>query len=206
MTTLSPLSACAWLWIAWSIYWFVAARFVAKARFSEGLLGRLQHLLPIYFGFFLIFHGKIHGLVKGQWTHQLPVQYCGSAITTLGLLIAVWARLHLGRYWSGIITLKEGHRLIRTGPYRLVRHPVYTGLLIAVIGSATAVGTWDALIGVAVILLAFIFKLRREESLLTREFGEEYLAFKRETPALVPFLNIHRSRSTRSLEEASKLK
>ena len=69
-----------------------------------------------------------------------------------------------------------------------------------------AVGTWDALIGIADILLAFVFKLRREESLLTREFGEEYLAFKRETPALVPFLKMHRSGSTRSLEEASKLK
>ena len=170
------------------------------------MLGRLQHLLPIYFGFFLIFHGNIHGLVKGHWNHQTAVQYCGSAITAVGLLIAVWARVHLGRYWSGIITLKEGHRLIRTGPYRLVRHPVYTGLLIAVIGSAMAVGTWDALIGIAVILLAFIFKLRREESLLTGEFGEEYLAFKRETPALVPFLNVHRGRSKRSLMEPSKLK
>lgn len=144
--------------------------------------------MPIYLGFFLIFHGNIHGVVSGRWTGQPAVQYCGSALTAIGLLFSVWARVHLGRNWSGIITLKEGHRLIRTGPYRLVRHPVYTGLLLAVIGSAMAVGTWDALFGVAIILLALLLKLRREETLLTTQFGEEYRAFKRETPALVPFI------------------
>lgn len=144
--------------------------------------------MPIYLGFFLIFHGNLRGFSNGHWTRQIAVQYCGSAITASGLLFSVWARVHLGRNWSGIITLKEGHRLIRTGPYRLVRHPVYTGLLVAVIGSAMAVGTWDALIGVAIILLALLLKLRREETLLTSEFGEEYVTFKRETPGLVPFI------------------
>ena len=108
-------------------------------------------------------------------------------MTVLGLLFTVWGRIHLGRYWSGMVTLKEGHRLIRTGPYALVRHPLYTGFLRGGAGSALAARTVDAAIGFALLLAAYLVKLRREETLLTREFGDEYLRFKREVPALVPF-------------------
>jgi protein-S-isoprenylcysteine O-methyltransferase Ste14 len=115
-------------------------------------------------------------------------RYAGDAITFFGLLFTVWARVHLGLYWSGEITLKVGHRLIRTGPYRLVRHPIYTGFLLAALGSAISAATGDALLGAVLVILALVVKLRREESLLIGEFGDEYRQFKLQTPALLPLI------------------
>jgi protein-S-isoprenylcysteine O-methyltransferase Ste14 len=177
-------------WMVWSIYWLLAALRTSRTKSSEGPLGRLQHLLPLVVGFVLIFHGGRRAWIYGwlyptQWPRAL-----GVTLTVMGLAFATWARLHLGQYWSGIITLKEGHRLIRSGPYRWVRHPLYTGFLTAVLGSALAVGTGDALIGFAVVLVAYLIKLRREESVLGREFGEEYAQFRRDVPAIVPFMRI----------------
>lgn len=188
MLTLTPLTVCAWLWLAWAVYWFVAARFVQATRSSEGVLARMQHLLPLLVGFFLIFHGLPRPILYGKLYHSRAVGYVASALTAGGLLFAVWGRVHLGRYWSGIITLKEGHRLVRSGPYRLVRHPLYTGFLAAVLATAVAAATVDAFVGFAIILAAYVVKIRREEGVLTREFGQEYVRFKAEVPALVPGL------------------
>jgi len=184
--SLSPLSLNAWIWIVWFLYWLAAAYFVQATKASEGMLGRMQHLVPLLGGFALIFNDPAHPLIYGRWHHSAAGAYAADALTAAGLLIAVWGRLHLGRYWSGMVTLKEGHRLIRTGPYRFVRHPLYTGFIAAVLGSTLAAGTGDALAGFVVILIAYLIKLRREEALLTREFGDEYLRFKKEVPALVP--------------------
>jgi len=183
----SPLTLCIAAWITWLAYWLWAARNTQATKSSEGMLGRMQHLVPLLVGFVLIFHWPDHNLVLGRWHRQPLVGYVGLAMTVLGLLFTVWGRIHLGRYWSGMVTLKEGHRLIRTGPYALVRHPLYTGFLFAVAGTALASGTVDAAIGFAIILVAYLVKIWREEALLTKEFGDEYLRFQREVPALVPF-------------------
>jgi protein-S-isoprenylcysteine O-methyltransferase Ste14 len=119
---------------------------------------------------------------------SLVIEVLGTVLTILGLCFTVWARVHLGRYWSGIITLKQGHRLIRTGPYQLTRHPIYTGLLAAVLGTAIAASTGDAFVGFVVFTAAYVVKARREEALLTREFGDEYTRFKQEVPTLVPLV------------------
>jgi protein-S-isoprenylcysteine O-methyltransferase Ste14 len=174
------------MWLAWAAYWFVAASFVQRARTSERWTGRLQHRLPLVLGYLLIFHGRHPTLFPGGYGVGHGIGYLADVVTAGGLLFAVWARVHLGRYWSGTVTLKEGHRLIRTGPYALVRHPIYTGMLTGALGSAVAAGTVDALVGVAIILAAFLVKLRREETLLSGEFGDEYARFKADVPALVP--------------------
>ena len=109
-------------------------------------------------------------------------------MTIGGILFAVWARWHLGRYWSGTITLKEGHKLIRTGPYRFARHPLYTGFLTAVLGSAVTAARVDGFIGFALVLISIVIKMRREEALTTREFGDEYRRFKEQVPALLPLI------------------
>jgi protein-S-isoprenylcysteine O-methyltransferase Ste14 len=177
---------CVAAWTVWGVYWFAGAGATNRTRASEGWLGRVQHLLPSFVGFTLIFHGGrpwLHGsLFDSTWPRDV-----GAALTIGGLLFATWGRRHLGQYWSGIITLKEGHRLIRTGPYRFVRHPLYTGFLTAVLGTALVARTGDALIGFAIVLVAYLIKIRREESLLTREFGDEYARFRREVPMLVPW-------------------
>jgi protein-S-isoprenylcysteine O-methyltransferase Ste14 len=189
MASISFLQLNIVVWALWAAYWYISARFVNKTKSSEGVLARMQHLLPLAIGFALIFHNRHgRGWVWGRLYESGEVEAIGTALTIAGLLFAVWGRLHLGRYWSGIITLKEGHKLIRTGPYRFVRHPLYTGFLSAVLGSAITASTGDAFIGFAIMFVAYLIKMRREERLLTGEFGEEYVMFKREVSALVPFL------------------
>jgi len=176
----------AWLWVAWLVYWNVAAIFVQRTRSSEGLGSRLKHVLPLYVGAVLIFHGRPW---IGAWLYEgKAVGYVGNLLTAAGLGFTVWARLWLGRYWSGFITIKEGHRLIRGGPYRLVRHPIYTGILTGLLGSAISAATFDALVGFGVIAAGLLFKIGREEAVLIGEFGEEYRKFKAEVPALVPLV------------------
>ncbi|HEY7116130.1 MAG TPA: isoprenylcysteine carboxylmethyltransferase family protein [Tepidisphaeraceae bacterium] len=148
----------------------------------------MMHVLPLVAAFLLIFHHFGRGLIYGRLYDSRPLELVGVAMTLAGHSLAVWARVHLGRYWSGMITLKEDHELIRTGPYRWARHPIYSGFLLAVLGSAIAAGTGDAFIGFGLILIALLIKMRREEALMTREFGEQYQRFRREVAALVPFV------------------
>jgi protein-S-isoprenylcysteine O-methyltransferase Ste14 len=188
MSTITPLMLNAWAWAAFAVCWTAAALFVNRTRVAESALLRISHVLPLFVGFFLIFHTKGRSFIYGRLYEKDAVEWLGFALTVGGMLFAGWARVSLGRYWSGNVTLKEGHRLIRSGPYRFARHPIYTGFLTAALGSALSAGTGDALLGFAIILMAIVVKLRREEALLTGEFGEEYRRYKHEVPALVPFI------------------
>ena len=185
---MSALQAQIILWIAWSIGWGVAGFFVHRTRTAEGKLIRFQHLLPFAIGFVLMIHNPRRPFLIGRLYDSDTVRWLGVAITFAGMAFAVWARVHLGKYWSGVITIKEGHRLIRTGPYRLARHPIYTGFLTANLGTAITASTGDAFIGFALILIAYLIKVRREERVLCGEFGDEYTRFRKEVPALVPML------------------
>ncbi len=176
------------LWLVLVTYWYIAACFAKRTKSTESRLQRLQHTLPLGIGFFLVFHGGRHGFLAGQLFSAPWIRWTGMVLTVAGLGFAIWARFHLGRNWSGIITLKQDHELIRSGPYRFVRHPLYTGFLTALFGSALVATTGDALIGFLTVVIAIVFKLRREETLLTGEFGDQYRQFQREVPALVPFL------------------
>jgi protein-S-isoprenylcysteine O-methyltransferase Ste14 len=113
--------------------------------------------------------------------------WAAALITTLGLLFTVWARIHLGRNWSGTVTIKRDHELIASGPYAIVRHPIYTGLIVAFIGSAMARGEWCSVLAVFIAWAALWRKLRLEERWMVERFGEQYIAYSRRVPALVPF-------------------
>jgi protein-S-isoprenylcysteine O-methyltransferase Ste14 len=186
----TPLVLNAWAWAAFAICWMVAWFFTNRTRFAESALLRISHVLPLIVGFFLIFHNRwpAGSFIYGRFYKKDTVEWLGVAMMVGGMLFAGWARAALGRYWSGNVTLKEGHRLIRSGPYRFARHPLYTGFLIAALGSAISAATGDAIVGFAMILAALVIKLRREEALLTGEFGEEYREYKSEVRALVPFI------------------
>jgi protein-S-isoprenylcysteine O-methyltransferase Ste14 len=103
-----------------------------------------------------------------------------------GIGTALWARYHLGQYWSARITLKEDHKLIRTGPYAYLRHPIYSGLDLAAIGSALAIDRWRCVLGVALIVLGYVIKARREESLLAAQFGEAFTEHCKLAGFLIP--------------------
>jgi protein-S-isoprenylcysteine O-methyltransferase len=109
-------------------------------------------------------------------------------LTYAGLAIAVWARFCIGRNWSAIVELKQGHTLVRRGPYRVVRHPIYSGLLLAMVGTAIGCGELGALLGVAVGLAGWLAKARMEESFLLTRFPKEYGEYRRNVRTLIPFV------------------
>jgi protein-S-isoprenylcysteine O-methyltransferase Ste14 len=114
--------------------------------------------------------------------------WSGAAVTVAGILFAVWAREHLGRNWSRSVTIKQGHELITTGPYAVVRHPIYTGILVGFLGMAISISQVRGFIVLVLIFLAFWSKLRMEEAWMRSQFGETYAAYARQTAALVPYL------------------
>lgn len=112
----------------------------------------------------------------------------GVTLTTPGLLFATWARIHLGKFWSSMVTIKSGHHLIRTGPYRIVRNPMYAGMLAALVGAAVAVGELLAFVVVGIIVIGIWLKITAEEEILQEKFGEEYTRFRREVKSLIPYV------------------
>jgi protein-S-isoprenylcysteine O-methyltransferase Ste14 len=122
----------------------------------------------------------------------LPWSYAtywsGTALLALGLAFSVWARVYLGRNWSGTVTVKLDHELIRGGPYARVRHPIYTGLLLAFIGTAIVRAEWRGVLAVLIVFVALWRKLRLEERWMIETFGDQYRRYRERTAALIPFL------------------
>jgi protein-S-isoprenylcysteine O-methyltransferase Ste14 len=180
------LVAAATPWVIFSFYWEIAAKNAAKAKSSESSPSRGIHVVLTNLALLLEI---IQFPFGGRF---LPANYAaiaaGCAVTMFGLFAAIWARRHLGRYWSGEITIKVEHELIRTGPYKRLRHPIYTGILTMYIGTALVTGTWLALAGLALAAFAYWRKIRLEEANLRVAFGPEYDAYCRESWALVPGL------------------
>jgi protein-S-isoprenylcysteine O-methyltransferase Ste14 len=120
-------------WMIWAIWWLAMAFFSKSTKRRESVIQRIEHLVPAFLGFLLIFRRDFAGawLVRPVFSaNSLLLLICVVA-TILGLLFAVWARLTLGSNWSGTVTIKTNHQLIRRGPYRWIRHPIYTGMLAA---------------------------------------------------------------------------
>lgn len=174
------------LWLAWLVYWLVAARGGKPVARRESLASRLFHVAPILAGTLLLLHPEWLGperqvVQRGPW-----IAPAGLALVIAGLGLSVWARRHLAGNWSGIVTLKEGHELIRSGPYRWLRHPIYSGLLLALLGTALVVDQWAGLLGLVLIIAALLRKLMTEERLLESAFGAAYREYRMATWRLVP--------------------
>jgi protein-S-isoprenylcysteine O-methyltransferase Ste14 len=112
----------------------------------------------------------------------------GIALMLAGLGFAIWARLHLGTNWSGQPVIRIDHKLVRSGPYAIVRNPIYTGILIATAGTTIVIGEFWALAVTVILLLVFVMKIRMEEKFLRDEFGESFIQYKKEVKALIPFV------------------
>ena len=178
------------LWLSWMAYWWIASRNVKRTVRQEGQSSRALHVIPLALAAALLFVPRSPIAALGErfvplaaWTFWL-----GAALTLAGLLFSVWARVHLGRNWSAYVTVKEGHELITDGPYRLVRHPIYTGLLLGFVGSALARGEWRGVVAVALAFFALWRKLRVEEQWMRERFGPAYDDYARRVAALIPFL------------------
>jgi protein-S-isoprenylcysteine O-methyltransferase Ste14 len=179
------------LWLVWIAYWRISAADVKPTQRHESPASRAAHLLPLLIAGLLLW---IRGDAQDGWLFQhfltpsVTMFWVGTAITAAGLGFSAWARVHLGRNWSATVTVKQDHELIRTGPYAIVRHPIYTGVLFGFIGTALAIGQWRGAVAVLIVLVAFWRKLRLEEQWMSETFGDDYRRYRARTKALVPFL------------------
>ncbi len=110
----------------------------------------------------------------------------GTVLIWMGIGLAIWARYHLAEYWSARVTIKEDHQLIRTGPYARLRHPIYSGLVLAAIGSALVIDRWRCVFGVCLVLIGYCFKAKKEEAMLTQQFGDAFREHQKHTGFLIP--------------------
>jgi protein-S-isoprenylcysteine O-methyltransferase Ste14 len=177
------------LWLTWVAYWLWASRRAKPNERREPMRSRLLHVLPLLLAAWLLWSTRVSVAFLNDrfFPRSAWAFWIGALITALGLLFTVWARVYLGRNWSGVVTIKHDHELIDSGPYALVRHPIYTGLLVAFIGSAVARGEWRGVLAVVIAWAALWRKLRLEERWMTERFGEGYVAYCQRVPALVPF-------------------
>lgn len=178
------------LWIAWVSYWFWAARSAAGTRRSETWQSRASYCFPLYLGILLFSYPQLLPTPWSRllWPHSEQNLIACLAMQAAGLSLAVWARIHLGKYWSATITLKQGHQVIQTGPYAWVRHPIYTGLLLALFGTAVWIGTLQSFLGFGLLFTSFVRKLVLEERWLREHLGDEYERYRHRVKALIPGL------------------
>ncbi|MFL5636306.1 MAG: methyltransferase family protein [Gemmatimonadaceae bacterium] len=187
---ISPLSTIQALWVVWLLGWLLAAVSTAKTIAHESAASRLTYSAFTWAGAYMLFaQSNVLGfLLHPLYPSRNWISWTGAALVAIGLSVAVWARVYLGKLWSGTVTLKAQHTIIRSGPYGAVRHPIYSGLLLAVIGTAIVRGTRGSLVGVVLMGVAVVLKLRREERFLTEHLGAEYQSYQRDVPALIPRL------------------
>lgn len=175
-------------WYVFGAYWLITALRVRRTKLEEKSADRLVTLGVMVVGFVLLFYRwppfRVFDL---RFVPAEPrIAYAGVVVTSFGVALSVWARYCLGEYWSARVTLKEGHQLIRSGPYRYVRHPIYTGLFLGALGRALTVGELRSALAVVILLAAHSRKAAREEGILGEEFGEEYASYRRSTGFLFP--------------------
>ncbi|MBV9727756.1 MAG: isoprenylcysteine carboxylmethyltransferase family protein, partial [Gammaproteobacteria bacterium] len=141
-------------WALWVAYWGISAGQVKQTERRESTAARLGYIVPLVIGAWLIALPLtgLGPLSVQLWPDETARWQCALVLVVLGLGFSIWARMHLGRNWSGTVTVKEGHELIRSGPYAYVRHPIYTGLIVALAGGAVACGQPRALLGLAIIV------------------------------------------------------
>ena len=178
------------MWLAWGLYWVARSRDVKATARKEPVSSRLAHAVPLTLAMILLAVPRtgIPLLDARIWPFSDVAYWLGALLTAAGMLFTVAARRHLSRNWSGFVTIKEAHELITSGAYGIVRHPIYTGLIAAFIGSALARDEWRAVLAVVIATVALWRKLMVEERWMREQFGRAYDDYSARVPRLVPFL------------------
>jgi protein-S-isoprenylcysteine O-methyltransferase Ste14 len=186
--SIGPHIAFAAIWTCWIVSWIAASFWSARTQSRPVRLASAIYRILIVAGAILLSPWASRRLAAVRlWDVGDAGGYLLAGVTLLGILFAWWARIYLGPLWSGSITRKEGHRVVDTGPYAFVRHPIYTGLITAILASAVAEATWPALVGAAFVAFGLWLKARIEERFLTAELGADaYEAYRRRVPMLFP--------------------
>jgi protein-S-isoprenylcysteine O-methyltransferase Ste14 len=178
------------LWLIWLAIWMVAALGAKRTVRRESLGSRLGYGALMLAGAVVLAMPQVLGPTLGQRFHPHSFGWflAGALLVLVGLAFSLVARFWLGGNWSGTVTVKQGHELIGSGPYALVRHPIYSGMLLAFIGTAIVIDRWSALAALALLLAALLVKIRKEERFMADTFGAAYARYQAEVPALVPFV------------------
>jgi protein-S-isoprenylcysteine O-methyltransferase Ste14 len=184
---MQPIVAINTLWAFWVLSWVLASAWSARTEARPGGFRGLPYYI------FTVAGGAMLFGLQPRWQDSLPIDgplgWLLVALAIAGFLFSWWARLHLGALWSGTVTRKEGHHVIDTGPYGFVRHPIYTGIILASFATAAAKATPIALAGAATMTLGWYLKARLEERFLREELGADaYGAYAARVPMLVPFV------------------
>lgn len=172
-------------WLCFILYWMISAIGVKKnIRTNEW---RRDFTIRILLIVVIVIVFQIGSFWQYFSYHFNPgIQLIGVILCAIGMAFAVWARLHLGKNWSGTPSMKEGHELITSGPYRFVRHPIYTGILLAIFGSALVLGViW--LVVFIIFSINFLYRIPLEEKYMMQLFPDQYPPYKEKTKALIPF-------------------
>lgn len=177
-------------WLVWVLSWIAGSfwqdRAVKRPATSSEILYRV--LSTVGAGLLLGVGARFIGGERQLWQLAPSTNAVALALAAFGLVFTWWARWHLGRLWSSSVTRKADHRVVDTGPYRLVRHPIYSGVSLAAIATALLRGTLQAGMGVSVLILGFYVKARLEEQFLREQLGPGYDDYARRVAMLVPFL------------------
>lgn len=181
------IAAC---WLAFVGVWLVASVSTKRTVYCESPGERARYWLLLLVAYVLLTHGRrfpypLNLILISQTASS---GWIGAVLCGCGLALAIWARLILGRNWSGVVTLKEDHELVQRGPYRFVRHPIYTGLQGMFLGTAIAFGRLAPFIAVPLVFVSFWIKLSQEERLMLKQFPDDYPDYQRQVKRIIPFL------------------
>ncbi len=179
-----------WIWTAFGVYWLIAARRAKLARTRESPVYRIFRILLLVITFTLLFaKWTAVGFFGQRFPFPNPlIAYLGFALAIGGLAIAAWARVSLGQFWSDKVVLKVDHQLIRSGPYARVRHPIYSGVLLGVAGTALVVNQWRGVLAFLLLFTNYLVKAKREDDILAGAFAESFADHKRRAGFLLPRL------------------
>jgi len=190
MTIKDVMTPCGYLWVGFIVIWLIWGIRSKPVQTHEGVSSRLSYAVLNLAAFYLMFAGDI----PRAWLRlrflpaSLWMEVLGVALTAAGLGFAVWARAYLGGNWSSSVTVKVGHELVRSGPYRWVRHPIYSGMVLAMFGTALERREVRGLIAVALLYAGFKIKSRIEEQAMVATFGPQYAEYMSTTGAILPRL------------------
>ena len=186
---MTPESTIRIAWTAWAVSWFAAAAWSARSVNRAGIARELTYRLVIAVGAVLLFGFYRPRSATALWLLPPLLAWATVPVAVFGLLFTWWARIYLGRLWSSGVARKEHHRIVDTGPYALVRHPIYSGVLLATIATAALSGRTTSLAGAVLVIAGLVLKARLEETFLREQLGTDaYDDYKRRVPMLVPFI------------------
>jgi protein-S-isoprenylcysteine O-methyltransferase Ste14 len=177
-------------WGAFYVYWLASAFLTKKTAARESFIGSLIYRLPVALAAMVLIYAPRmpRPMSAVAFPSTTPICVLVIACSTIGLITCLWARITLGRNWSSVVLVKVDHELVQTGPYRLIRHPIYTSIILMFAAIVLIVGRVAGILAFGLFVYSFVLKLRREERMMLKQFPTAYPEYLKRTKRLVPFL------------------